>query len=421
MALAAIAGSASITNLAATNYSETQNNELESNFEKSADDILISPNGDDDEGDGSYDNPYYSPQAAFDKLTNVSNPTDHRIICRGGTYDLTSRQRIESLHGTRSDPIIMRPYSDEHPVFNFSNGCEIERGLYFYDCDWWEVQDLEIKEVPHTYEHAGQGILIRQSENFLLEGIEVHQATHNGIVIESKSHNSTVKRCSSHHNHDGGQGHADGIVIRETENVTIEFSTFYWNFDDGIDMNSNETWNTTIRYCTFHNNGKDSDTGDWQDGYTAGIKLGGRGAESGDHLVHHCALWDNENGVSYNRAEYGSKIYNCVAYNCESSNFDFFEYTGAEHKLRNCISHNGDLYFDNVDTDYNTWDLDIKEPKFRSTDPDDATFLHLQEDSPCIDSGTDIGFEYNGEAPDLGAFEYNTEWSRTGMNCFRDK
>jgi parallel beta-helix repeat protein len=32
--------------------------------------------------------------------------------------------------------------------------------------------------------------------------------------------------------------------------------------------------------------------------------------------------------------------------------------------------------------------------------------FHLSHDSPCIDAGADIGFDFKGAAPDLGAFEY---------------
>lgn len=33
--------------------------------------------------------------------------------------------------------------------------------------------------------------------------------------------------------------------------------------------------------------------------------------------------------------------------------------------------------------------------------------FQLQETSPCIDAGTDIGYEFNGAAPDMGCYEYD--------------
>ena len=31
----------------------------------------------------------------------------------------------------------------------------------------------------------------------------------------------------------------------------------------------------------------------------------------------------------------------------------------------------------------------------------------LQPDSPCIDAGIDLGYDYFGKAPDMGAWEYD--------------
>ncbi len=46
-----------------------------------------------------------------------------------------------------------------------------------------------------------------------------------------------------------------------------------------------------------------------------------------------------------------------------------------------------------------------QDPQFLN--PGDYDF-HLAETSPCIDAGTDIGYEYIGQAPDMGCFEYGS-------------
>jgi hypothetical protein len=75
---------------------------------------------------------------------------------------------------------------------------------------------------------------------------------------------------------------------------------------------------------------------------------------------------------------------------------------------------------DGVETEFNTWDLNISESgtDFISTDsagadgPREADgsmpaidFLKLREGSQLIDKGTDVGLPYNGTSPDLGAYE----------------
>lgn len=48
--------------------------------------------------------------------------------------------------------------------------------------------------------------------------------------------------------------------------------------------------------------------------------------------------------------------------------------------------------------------------------------FHLQSQSPCIDAGIDVGLPYNGSAPDLGCYEYETnstdEWTTAKINIF---
>src|SRR5690606_2640713 len=54
----------------------------------------------------------------------------------------------------------------------------------------------------------------------------------------------------------------------------------------------------------------------------------------------------------------------------------------------------------------NSWNLSISDPAFASTNPTSSQFLHLSSNSKAIDAGRDMGQQYAGKAPDLGAFEY---------------
>ena len=74
---------------------------------------------------------------------------------------------------------------------------------------------------------------------------------------------------------------------------------------------------------------------------------------------------------------------------------------------RNNISYKGSVSLDSqTDDENNSWNLGIDNPMFISEDPGSPDFLHLSPDSPAVDAGVDVGLQFNGSAPDLGAFEF---------------
>jgi len=48
-------------------------------------------------------------------------------------------------------------------------------------------------------------------------------------------------------------------------------------------------------------------------------------------------------------------------------------------------------------------------------DPNNNNY-QLQETSPCIDAGTDIGYEFMGTAPDMGCYEFDMPTSTSELN-----
>ncbi|MBR1547288.1 MAG: hypothetical protein IJ637_00985 [Prevotella sp.] len=90
--------------------------------------IFIAPDGNDQTGDGTIEHPW----ADLQKAVNVAQPGTH-IVCRGGTY----RQKVQSdgkftvrikTNGTEEQPIVIRSYEDEQPVFPDFGGFNISRG-----------------------------------------------------------------------------------------------------------------------------------------------------------------------------------------------------------------------------------------------------------------------------------------------------
>ncbi len=385
-------------------------------FEEQENDIVISPTGSDSEGDGSYENPYYTLNEAFEEVS-----AGQRVICRGGTYEYTERQLVSNVNGTESDPIILRPYGDEWPVFDFSTGNDVIQGLSFYDCDWWEIRDVEVKNVPNSDQHSGDGLrLWGGSSNTVIDGVESHDNTNDGFEIVS-TYNCTVRNCKSYRNV-GNPGGSDGMQVRdEAEGLVIEHCQFYDNADDGIDLfNATNGDQVTIRYCAAWGNGVQPESD--PDAYNGNFKLGANQEGTGGHLVHHCAAWDGQTGFLYNRAYLPLTLYNCVAYDHQSVDFNFSEssdYLGDpddEHVLRNCMSVTNEVWIDpdGTDDDYCTWTEGISQSEMdiRSLDPEDFSmwgeegdFLRLGSSSTCIDAGTTVGLEYEGEAPDIAGYE----------------
>jgi len=60
---------------------------------------------------------------------------------------------------------------------------------------------------------------------------------------------------------------------------------------------------------------------------------------------------------------------------------------------------------DGTDDYYNTWNLDIDDPGFRSLDLASPDFLALSAGSAAVNAGMDVGLPYSGSAPDLGALQ----------------
>jgi hypothetical protein len=114
-------------------------------------------------------------------------------------------------------------------------------------------------------------------------------------------------------------------------------------------------------------------------------------------------------GFDWNLSEIPIELYNCVAWSNDTVGFRLRE---AEHVLKNNIAFQNEVDERNGDQaieEANNWNLGTSDPEFASTDLSSGDFLRLSADSPCIDAGTDVGLDYAGSAPDLGAYEYGDD------------
>jgi hypothetical protein len=176
------------------------------------------------------------------------------------------------------------------------------------------------------------------------------------------------------------------------------------------------------------------------------------------HLVQNNVAWGNKaNGFYANHSAGGNTWYNNTSFqngtqydmlastwDSAGNRTDGVTLTGTKvHIMRNNIGFpNKNVSMNGVDTQFNTWDLNITPAAkdFLSiTDPTvggtgqaiettspalgprkadgslpDVDFLKLAAGSAMIDKGTDVQLPFVGAAPDLGAYEYGATTSSGG-------
>ena len=329
---------------------------------------FIAPDGNDETGDGSKENPWFNLQYAVDRAV----AGDH-IVCRGGTYKPTMKKdgkkytvRI-TTSGTSDKPIVIRSYEDEKPVLDF-------------------VQQLTEQSI------GDRGILITGNYWWLF-GLHVTHAADNGIKLEG-SHNR-IERCEFSYNLDTGLQLGFGHKFSDTfPNLSANDGT-YCAYNDIIDCDSHHNCDYDSNYgsdadgfaCKMHNgkgnrfircrawhNSDDAwdlfetdfdvilaecwawDSGKAEDhlwvkdyihksgsmsfsGNGNGIKLGGNGTGGSSKGIHYA--------------------YNCVAFNCNAGSsvkgFDCNNHKGG-HVLIGCLAFNNsyDYMFESGGSDANT-------------------------------------------------------------------
>ncbi|MBQ4393423.1 MAG: hypothetical protein II826_10005 [Prevotella sp.] len=318
--------------------------------------------------DGSIEHPYTNIQTAIDQAT----PGTH-IICRGGTYN----QRVQSdgkftvrikNSGTAQNPIVIRCYDGEQPVFDFEAGLTAdrvgERGFLISGNHWW----LFGLHVTHA---ADNGIKLEGSHN-RIERCEFSYCLDTGLQLGfghifsdtfpgvSKndgtycSYNDIID-CDSHHNCDYDTNYgsdADGFACKMHNGVGNRFvrCRAWHNSDDAWDLYETD-FDVVLAECWGWESGK-ADDHLWVKNYIKksgsmsfsgngnGIKLGGNGtggSSKGVHYAFNCiAFGCNKNssvkGFDCNSHKDGHVLVGCLGFN---NGYDFmFESGGSNEKTK---------------------------------------------------------------------------------------
>lgn len=381
----------------------------------------VAPNGNDG-ASGSKANPIRTLGEVHRRISSMGDASGTVIRFREGTYELTSGDTYIGITGSADNPIVWEPYADEAVTIDLSGAASSpwDSGFQLRNCRHWIIRGLTFRDSP------GYGIYLSGSSvDVRLEDCTVHDCGHTGIYFYldgTSARRNHVVGCESYRNWEGGEN-ADGFAVgRADSNGAVLFvdCVAHHNEDDGFDLWG--THNTRIESCLSYRNGYRSESATTATGNGGGFKLSGHGRQidsgrGGGNTLISSAAYDNAYiGVNDNGNHYPHRVYNVTSCGNDFENYAFWK---TADEIRNCISHAGDIGLDTtVDDQYNTWNLGITDPGFRSTDIESSDFLRLSEGSPCLGAGVDVGLEYTGDAPDLGAYQLHAADGASGRSVY---
>jgi len=315
---------------------------------------------------------------------------------------------------------------------------------------YWHLKGLDLKGAPHN------GLKISSGNYNIIEFCTFFENRNTGVQLaDSASYNRFIN-CDSYFNADSSYGNADGFAPKlDVGTGNYFFGCRSWqNSDDGWDgyLRPSDDVTDTLENCWSFMNGYIKN-GTMQTGNGNGFKTGGCDTVAGglrvlkhNMTLKNCIAFDNKaKGFDQNHNRGNVTMLNCTAFNNGNGSLktgDWFNYSFPETLatsvgklliIKNCISLGSasgvqlcpnptpvivatNSWPDNstyptsvtsaANTDFITIDTTgVRGPRKSDGSLPDITFMHLASESKLIDSGTDIGLSFNGNAPDLGCFE----------------
>lgn len=371
-------------------------------------DFFVSPDGDDN-NDGSIESPFETIGKAVEEVQ-----AGDTIFLRGGTHTYSSPISI-SNSGQADNLITLQAYEDDVPILDFEAGGDgdSDRGIVLSG-NYWHFKGFIIQNA------GDNGLNVNGGSHNTLERLVTRMNGDSGLQLHTASSYNLVIDCDSYLNYDARNHgeNADGFAAKFTLGPGNEFvgCRAWSNSDDGWDF-----WDAgngvTVENCWSFRNGENI----WGDTYFQGDGNGFKlGKGTGAHILIRCMAYDlPHHGIDVNGNLTGVTIYNCTCVNNEGRNF-YFDENSDTHVLRNNLSHLGSvLIYDEIDDEYNSWNgFTVGDTDFESLDPNgidgpreqngelpQLRFLRLSSTSTLIDVGINVGLPFEGDAPDLGAFE----------------
>lgn len=385
--------------------------------------IYVAIDGSDDSL-GTIDQPY----ASFSKAISEVSAGD-TIYVRGGVYNLVNTITINlAQSGTAEQFCTLQAYREERPVLDYTDQKFGSKGICL-NANYWHIKGL------HITRSGDNGLHINSGSNNIIEQCQFYRNNDTGLQLDNGAVNNSIINCDSYFNADPTDyGDADGFAAK----LSVGSGNYFYgcrswgNVDDGWDgyLRGANNISTTLENCWTWGNGyleNGDDPGPKANGN--GFKMGGGDSSNINLLMHHftlinCVAFNNKGkGFDQNNNVGSMTLYHCTGFNNLTANYRIkrARNEGQFLMVKNCISVDDDPELGNFAVQAaNSWlgAFTVNENDFISLDPEMASaarqadgslpnidFLHLAQGSDLIDAGVDLGFSYNGDAPDLGAFE----------------
>jgi hypothetical protein len=377
----------------------------------------VATNGNDTTGDGSVDFPWQT----IPKAVTIVAAGD-TIYVRSGTHTYTTTISI-SKSGSASAGYYLLAYNGERPILNFSSMAEdgSNRGIKLSG-SYWHIKGIDI------YKAGDNGMNISGSYN-TIEFCRFYENRDSGLQIGGGGACNQIINCDSYYNCDSDQGDADGFSPKlDVGTGNYFYGCRSWqNSDDGYDgyLRPSNDITTTYENCWAFKNGY-LKSGAVSSGNGNGFKMGGSDDKTLKHnvILKNCLAFSNlVKGFDQNNNKGSITLYNCTAFS-NGTNYSISSAlaSGKTATVANCVSAGTGVVslgsFVVKITDSWMSPFVVTNADFANITPSaaygarnsdgslpDITFMHLVADSDLINGGTDVGLEYNGDAPDLGVFE----------------
>ena len=398
-------------------------------FSVHATDYYVATTGSDSNSGTSLEEPFAKVTTAIGKAV-----AGDVIYIREGEYKYAAKISL-SRNGTAESPIQMMAYQKEKVIIDFSDMAlsSSNRG-FSLSGDYWIIKDLVIRRA------GDNGMFISGSYN-TVENCIFYENRDTGLQLGNGAAENNIINCDSYGNADPSDyGDADGFACKmDVGNNNYFYGCRSWlNVDDGWDgyLRGTDDVSTVLENCWTWMNGY------FLDGSDGGASANGNGFKVGGSddktLMHNftlinCVAFDNKaKGFDQNNNKGDMFFYNSTSYRNKGYNYSipYAVNSSKEAEVINSISVDGSS---KVKLNYalqqtNSWSsgFTCTEDDFVSLDTTgvsgprkadgslpDLTVFQLAEGSDLIDGGTDLGYDYIGEAPDLGAFESN--YNGTGI------